>query len=75
MTADNACHAWTTVEYRPSAGSGEDQLAGRAAVPGAVAEHHIHLLGFIEPHGDPVGERVPDGQHVLAGPCRVATTQ
>ena len=43
-----------------------DQLAGRAAVPGAVAEHHVHLLGFIEPHRDPVREQVPDGQHVLA---------
>ena len=55
-------------ERHPGAGGGVggDQLAGRAAVPGAVAEHHVHLLGFIEPHGDPVGEQVPDGQHVLA---------
>jgi hypothetical protein len=24
------------------------------------------LLGFVQPHGDPVGEQVPDAQHVLA---------
>ena len=55
-------------ERDPGADSrvGGDQLAGSAAVPGAVAEHHVHLLRLIEPHRDPVREQVPDGQHVLA---------
>ena len=32
-----------------------------------VAEHRVHLFRFIQPHGEPVGEQVPDRQHVLAG--------
>jgi hypothetical protein len=42
-------------------------FAGRAAVPGAVAEHHVDLLGFIQPHGDPVGEQVPDSSMASIG--------
>jgi hypothetical protein len=36
----------------PGAGGrvGGDQLAGGAAVPGAIAEHHVGLLGLVEPH-------------------------
>ena len=55
-------------ERHPGAdgGVGGDQFAGRAAIAGAVAEHHVHLLGLIQPHRDPVREQVPDTQHVLA---------
>ena len=55
-------------ERHPGAGRrvGRDQFAGGAAVAGTVAEHHVHLLGFIQPHRDPVGEQVADGQHLLA---------
>ena len=55
-----------TTTPAPIAGDGGDLVGQGAAVPGAVAEHHVHLLGLIEPHGDPGGEQVPEGDHVLA---------
>ena len=51
---------------RADRGVGGDQLAGRPAVVGAVAEQHVGLPGLIQPHRDPVREQVPDRQHVLA---------
>jgi hypothetical protein len=47
-------------------GAGADLVGQRAAVAGAVAEHRVGPLGLIEPHSYPVGEQVPDRQHVLA---------
>jgi hypothetical protein len=37
-----------------------------AAVPSAVAEHHVDLVGFIQPHRDPGGEQVPQVDHFFA---------
>jgi hypothetical protein len=52
----------------PGAGglAGEDQVGQGAAVAGAVAQDHVDLLGFVQAHGDPVGEQVADRQDLLA---------
>ena len=64
---------WVRVTFEPDVrdtgaevGVGADLVGRRAAVAGAVAEHHVGLLGLIEPHSYPAGEQVPDRQHVLA---------
>jgi hypothetical protein len=40
---------------------GADLVGQRAAVAGTVAEHHVGLLGLIEPHSYPVGETATPG--------------
>jgi hypothetical protein len=64
---------WVRVTFEPDVRDtgaevwvGADLVGQRAAVAGAVAEHHVGLLGLIEPHSYPAGEHVPDRQHVLA---------
>ena len=47
-------------------GQRRDLVGEGAAVAGAVAEHHVDLVGFVQPHGDPGGEQVPQVDHVLA---------
>jgi len=47
-------------------GVGGDPVGQCAAVAGAVAEHHVHLFGFVQAHGDPVGEQVADRHDLFA---------
>ena len=50
----------------PSSGIRGDVVGQRAAIPCAVAEDHVHLLGLVQPERDLVGEQVADVHDLFA---------
>ena len=56
----------TNATPAPVGGVGGNQVGGGATVAGSVAKHHVHLLGLIQPHRDPIGEQVADRHDLLA---------
>ena len=65
-TGSGSASSRTIADARAGRGVGGDLVAERAAVAGAVAEHHVGLGGLIEAQGDLVGEQVADVQDFLA---------